>query len=488
MNRSFFLLLALGLLISCAPKKRSDSRILVFSKTEGFRHGSIAAGQQALMKMGQGNGFAVDTTEDASLFTEENLARYGAIVFLNTTQDVLDSYQQNAFERYIQAGGGFVGIHAATDTEYDWPWYGRLVGGYFAGHPSDPNVRKGTMQLVNHDHICMEHLKGKDTWERTDEFYSFKELYHGDSLSDGIIPLILVDEDSYGGGSNGDFHPMTWYHEYDGGRAWYTNFGHTDETFVEPDFLQLLLGGIRYAIGQNLATDYTKAKTPRIPSPDRFVISVLAQNLNEPEELEILPDGNVLWVQRRGQLMLHDLEAKETREVGKLDVYSEKEDGLVGLALDPNYVQNHWVYLYYSPPTEEAKFQLSRFTYDQEQLDLASEKVLLEVPVQRQECCHTGGSIEFGPDGLLHLSTGDDTNPFETGYAPINELPGRGPWDAQKSSANPSDLRGKVLRIRPTEEGSYEIPEGNLFPKDGSAGRPEVYVMGCRNPYRISVD
>jgi cytochrome c len=486
--RYFFILMLSWTMLSCGPTKRPESRLLVFSKTAGFRHASIAAGQEALFQLGKENGFAVDTTENSALFTEENLANYSAVVFLNTTQDVLDAYQQNAFERYIQAGGGFVGIHAATDTEYNWPWYNRLVGAYFSGHPSNPNVRTGTMQLVNHDHGSMTHLKGKETWERTDEFYNFKSLYHGDSLKDGIIPLINLDETSYEGGTNGDFHPMSWYHEFDGGRAWYTNFGHTDETFSEPDFLKHLLGGIQYAIGENLQPQLSNVRSPEIPTADRFVVTVLDQNLNEPEELQIMSDNRVIFIQRRGQLLIHDAKKKETKQIAQLNVYSEKEDGLVGMALDPNFDQNHWIYLYYAPPTEKPKFQLSRFQMIGDSLDMSSEIEMLEVIVQRQECCHTGGSIQFGSDGLLHLSTGDDTNPFETAYAPINELPGRGPWDAQKSSANPNDLRGKVLRIKPTPDGGYEIPEGNLFPKDGSEGRPEIYVMGCRNPYRISVD
>jgi cytochrome c len=488
-RQAYWILLLLGLLLSaCAPQNRSETRLLVFSKTKGYRHQSIAAGQAALFKLGQEQGFAVDTTENAEAFTEENLARYSAVVFLNTTGDVLDHRQQADFERYIQAGGGYVGIHSATDTEYDWPWYNRLAGAYFISHPNNPNVREGMMQIVKHDHPSTEFLKGRDSWKRTDEFYNFKSLYHGDSLSDGIVPLILIDEKSYEGGENGDFHPMSWFHEFDGGRAFYTNFGHTDETFSEADFLQHLLGGIRYAVGKNRKLDYRQARSERVPDPSRFVITVLDEALNEPMELAILPGGRVLFTERGGNLNLHDPSTGETRVVGRIAVHTKHEDGLVGLALDPNFAENSWLYMYYSPAGEEPKFVLSRFTFKGDSLVMASEKVLLEVPTQRDECCHTGGSIAFGPDGSLFLSTGDNTNPFETGYAPINETPGRSAWDAQKSSGSPGDLRGKVLRIKPTPQGGYSIPDGNLFPKDGSGGRPEIYTMGCRNPYRISVD
>jgi cytochrome c len=240
--------------------------------------------------------------------------------------------------------------------------------------------------------------------------------------------------------------------------------------------------------GENKKPDYSQAKSMRVPQDDRFVMEVLADNLYEPTELAILPDGKVLFTGRRGTLTMYDPEKRTSRAIAQIPVYNGHEDGLMGLALDPGFQENHYLYLYYSPVGEDPKQHLSRFTFRGDSLVLASEKVILVVETQRDECCHTGGSIEFGPDGLLFLSTGDDTNPFETGYAPINEMEGRSPWDAQKSSANPYDLRGKILRIQPTEDGGYAIPEGNLFPEDGSQGRPEIYVMGCRNPYRIHVD
>ncbi|TAE48032.1 MAG: PKD domain-containing protein [Bacteroidetes bacterium] len=487
--RIFYVSVALLLLAltGCGPKKRDEVRLLVFSRTEGFRHESIEAGQQALFKLGQENGFVVDTTENDSVFTEENLSRYSAVVFLNTTGDVLDAGQQADFQRYIQAGGGFIGVHSATDTEYEWPWYGRLVGGYFNGHPSDPNVRQATMMIVDHKHSSTEFMAGKETWLRTDEFYNFKNLYR--SAPDSIIPLITIDEKTYQGGTNGDYHPMSWYHDYDGGRAFYTNFGHTKETYTEPEFLKHLLGGIRYAVGKNLEPDYKKATTLRKPDDSRFVMTVLDENLNEPMELKILSNGKIIFTERRGAIKVYDPATRTTKVIANLEVHTKFEDGLMGIALDPKYDENRWIYLYYSVPGEKPVNRLSRFTMEGDSvINFASEKNMLEVVVQRDECCHTGGSLQFDPNGILFLSTGDNTNPFETSYSPANEMPGRSPWDAQKSSANPADLRGKILRIKPNAGGGYDIPDGNLFPKDGSEGRPEIYVMGCRNPYRISID
>ncbi|HKG90616.1 MAG TPA: ThuA domain-containing protein, partial [Gemmatimonadaceae bacterium] len=245
------LVMVLALLLTTAgasvARQGREPLVLVFSKTAGYRHTSIEAGIAAVRKLGQESGFAVEATEDATAFNDSNLRRYRAVVFLSTTGDVLSPAQEYAFERYIQAGGGYVGVHSATDTEYDWPWYGRLAGAYFTSHPNNPNVRKGTFRVLDKSHPSTEGLP--DRWEREDEFYNFK------SIDPSIRVLVDIDERSYEGGTNGANHPMSWYHEFDGGRGWYTNMGHTDATFAEPLFLRHLLGGLRYAMG-TAALDY----------------------------------------------------------------------------------------------------------------------------------------------------------------------------------------------------------------------------------------
>jgi type 1 glutamine amidotransferase len=223
------------------PQTRPD-RILVFSKTTGFRHGSIEPGIAALRNLGAANGFEVDATEDAGQFTTANLGRYGAVVFLSTTGDVLNDAQQAAFMTFIRRGGGYVGIHAAADTEYFWPWYGDLMGAYFARHPAPARAR---IRVENRDHPSTRALP--DPWVRTDEWYDFQR----NPRRHGVTVLLTLDESSYPGGQMGSDHPIAWYHEFDGGRAWYTAGGHTDESFSEPEFLQHLLGGIRYAAGLN---------------------------------------------------------------------------------------------------------------------------------------------------------------------------------------------------------------------------------------------
>ena len=215
-------------------------RILVFSRTTGFRHSSIEPGIAALQNLGAANGFAVDATEDAGQFTTANLSRYKAVVFLSTTGDVLNEAQQAAFMTYIHNGGGFVGIHAASDTEHGWPWYGGLVGAYFASHPAPAQAR---IRVENRNHPSTSTLP--DPWVRFDEWYDFEQ----NPRSQGVTVLLTLDETSYSGGQMGADHPIAWYHEYEGGRAWYTAGGHMDESFSEPAFLEHLLGGIRYAAG-----------------------------------------------------------------------------------------------------------------------------------------------------------------------------------------------------------------------------------------------
>jgi cytochrome c len=227
-----------------------------------------------------------------------------------------------------------------------------------------------------------------------------------------------------------------------------------------------------------------------VPPPDyRFKAEVLATGMPQPMELELAPDGRIFFNEINGPLRIWKPDTRAVVEAGKLTVFTEQENGFLGFALDPKFRDNGWIYLIYSPKDFVGQ-RLSRFVMRGDSLDMASEIKMLEFGEQRRECCHHAGSVEFGPDGNLFISTGDNTHPGgdSDGYAPIDERPGREPFDAQKGPANTHDLRGKILRIRPTLEGGYTIPDGNLFPKDGSQGRPEIFVMGCRNPWRMSID
>ncbi|HMK20280.1 MAG TPA: ThuA domain-containing protein [Chitinophagaceae bacterium] len=491
----FFSSLICILLSSCKDESTgsiSGKRILVFAKTNGFHHSSIPNGKAAIQKLGKENDFDVDVTDDSLAFAEDNLKKYAAVVFLNTTGNILSYKQEAAFERFIQAGGGFVGIHSATDTEYDWIWYSKLVGANFESHPKQQNAK---ILVVDKSHASTKHLP--DTWERFDEWYNFK------NLNKDVHVLAKIDEKSYEGGKMGDDHPMAWYHDYDGGRAFYTEFGHTEESYVESNYLKHILGGIQYAIGEN-KKDYSKAKSQFPPDPKSFTKTQLSVGeFFEPTEMTILPNLDVLIVQRRGDIAIYKNDTKQLKPAGKLDVYWKTkidstvnaEEGLLGVCKDPNFAKNNWVYIFYSP-IDTSVNRLSRFTLKDDKIDLSSEKIVLQFYSQREICCHTGGSIAFGGDGNLYLSTGDNSTPFDApnqpianhGFAPLDNRKGFEKYDARRSASNSNDLRGKVIRIKVNEDGTYSIPDGNLFAKDQPKTRPEIYAMGTRNAYRLSVD
>lgn len=233
-------LLALLLFNVVPAYAKQKGKVLVFCKTAGYHHQSIASGIVAIQKLGAENGFGVDTTVDAEKFNYENLKQYKAIIFLSTTGDVLNDKQQEAFKKYIESGGGYMGIHAATDCEYDWAWYGNLSGAYFGGHPMQQVAK---LNIVDPNNISTKHLP--NPWTRKDEWYSFKWM------AKDLHVLITIDEKSYNLGRIKPMgnHPMAWYHKYDGGRAFYTELGHTDESYSDPLYLKHILGGIEYAMG-----------------------------------------------------------------------------------------------------------------------------------------------------------------------------------------------------------------------------------------------
>ena len=245
------------LLASVAALAAEPNRALVFSKTAGFRHkDSIPLGNALLAQQFKAQGLEADITEDAAVFTAENLAKYRVVAFMSTTGDMMGDVlakdaskeakdanvkvaetRRAAFQAWMENGGAFVGIHAASDTEYKWPWYGKMIGGYFAGHPK---IQPATLRPVIKDHPSTKHLP--DEWKRKDEWYSFRNLQ-----PDNVV-LILLDEKTYEGGKNGDYHPIAWCKDVSKGRMFYTALGHTKESFSEPDFIKHLDGGVRWVL------------------------------------------------------------------------------------------------------------------------------------------------------------------------------------------------------------------------------------------------
>ncbi len=223
---------------SAASAPHAAFRLLVFSRTTGFRHASIPAGIAAIEVLGAYHDFSVEATEDPAVFTDSSLARFAAVVFLNTTGDVLDLVEQGAFERYIRSGRGFVGVHSASDTEYGWPWYHALLGATFQNHPT---IQRATVTIADTAHASTRNLP--NPWTRTDEWYNFI------AQPTAVTRLAQVEESTYTGGTMGTVHPVSWHQTYGGGRAWYTAMGHTTCSYAERAFLDHLLGGIEWAAG-----------------------------------------------------------------------------------------------------------------------------------------------------------------------------------------------------------------------------------------------
>ncbi|HVL39383.1 MAG TPA: ThuA domain-containing protein [Fimbriimonadaceae bacterium] len=222
---------------SAARPPEAETRVLVYTRTTGFRHSSIKAGVEAMRKLAHDKKFAIEHTEDPAQFSPDNLKRFDVVVFLNTTGDVLDDSGQEALQKFLRGGKGFVGIHSATDTEYDWPWYGQMIGAYFASHPA---IQAADVHVLDRSHPSTKMLP--ERWRRTDEWYDFRAR-----PSDKVRILAVVDESTYQGGKMGKDHPVMWCQEFEGGRVWYTAMGHTDETYSEPLFLESLHQGILWA-------------------------------------------------------------------------------------------------------------------------------------------------------------------------------------------------------------------------------------------------
>ena len=224
--------------MSFKSSNKQIKNVLIFTKTAGYRHKSIEQGVATIRTLGDKHGFKIYHTEEASFINSKTLKQFHTVIFLNTTGDILNNEQQMHFEHYIQAGGGWVGIHSATDTEYDWVWYGQLAGAYFNGHPK---IQVADLIVTDQTHTITKNLK--NIWSRKDEWYNFKYVNHNVNI------LINIDEGSYEGGTNGEYHPISWYHSYDGGRAFYTAMGHTKESYKEKLFLEHILAGIQWTMG-----------------------------------------------------------------------------------------------------------------------------------------------------------------------------------------------------------------------------------------------
>ncbi|MEV6367171.1 ThuA domain-containing protein [Micromonospora musae] len=474
------------------PGAHGDAHVLIFTKTTQYRHAeAIEQGVPVLQAAFADAGITSEHTEDSSIFNDEDLAHFDALVMFQASGDPWTADEKAAMERYMQAGHGIVAIHNATDMRGNYAWWDNMIGSLMPGHAatgSSPGL-PGTVRVEDHAHPSTSHLPQR--WNRADEWYNYALNVRGDAHV-----LATMDETTYNPGANamGYDHPISWCKPYDGGRAWMTGMGHFGAHYTgEPQLVQHMVGGVKWAAGlaQGDCGGTTWDKFERVP---------LDQNTSAPYAMDVAPDGRVFYTELvRGEIRVYDPRTRTTSTAISIPVYSGGEDGLLGIALDPAFATNGHLYIYYSPAsgddTNPDNFvnRLSRLTVGEgSQIDRASEKVLLEVPARRlpDEPGHTGGGLAFGRNGDLYLGVGDDVNPHSEpsgGYAPLSERDNTF-HDARATSANTNDLRGKILRIHPESDGTYTVPEGNLFPPGTAKTRPEIYAMGFRNPFRFSID
>ncbi|SOD61660.1 Glucose/arabinose dehydrogenase, beta-propeller fold [Streptomyces zhaozhouensis] len=485
-------LLALGALPALAQADDADAdadfRALLFTRAVGYVHDSIPDGIRMMEEEAAEHGFELVETDDPAVFNDEELAGFDVVVMLQNSGMVWETDEQRAaIQGYVQGGGGIAAIHNTLDMgiEEEFPWWDDLVNGGAHMPSHSPGVLQGTAHVADDVHPSTSSLP--EIWERPEEWYNFDPNPRGE-----VHVLVTADESTYdpGGDAMGHDHPISWCREDQGGQVWATAMGHDAASYAEEAFRDHVIGGVRWAAG-DLPGDCGGTVW------SKFDKVTLDANTADPMELDVADDGRVFYVQRGGELKVFDPETNSTSTAGTLDVYTGGEDGLVGLALDPDFTENGWVYLYHAPAdAEEDVNRLSRFTVEGDTLDPASEEPLLDVPAYRDrtypEPGHTGGSLDFGPDGSLYLSTGDDVPPNLSshwqGWAPIDWREGEEMLDAARTSGNTNDLRGKILRVLPSDEGGYTVPEGNLFAEGTEDTLPEIYAMGFRNPFRFSVD
>ena len=296
------LLLALGVFFAALPAEihaqTSTTKVLVFTETAGFNHGNqINAGLSMFTDLAATGGFDVDFASDSTgFFNAITLAEYAAVVFLNTTGDVLNNGEQTAFEDYIAAGGGYLGIHSATDTEYGWPFYGTLVGAWFSNHP--PGTTSAQLNTVDNTHPSTLHLPATFGW--TDEWYNFQTNPANDT---GITVLVTIDETTYTGGTMGDPHPISWSRDpATGGRSWYTAMGHNVSTYSEPFFRDHVLGGLEWVM--NLSG------TPTFRRGD----------INGDNQVDLSDAISGLGVLFRGTSAVDCEDARDTNDDGQFDI------------------------------------------------------------------------------------------------------------------------------------------------------------------------
>jgi len=380
----------------------------------------------SLAKQADKLGFEVSKAPLAGALKEERLKDISVCVLGEVDVNQLTPQQMRILQRYVEAGGTIIGMDNVPPDAYRWPWLNQLYDEF--DHRVDS---------VNHQVAHKKIAVGRGYWIQLQDHTSTSS-YASDT---------------------GD-HKNIWK--------------------------EILKTHIEYLGVPN----YQYATSPPRPDETQFQMVRLAATLNEPIELAVTPQSDVFIIERKGGIKYYDAKADSLLQIAQLHVITSQSNGLNGIALDPDYASNHHVFLSYSPLRDTLHHYISRFTFDTKSQNLLDENVIMQIPMDYQTAWHGQNSIEFDTDGLLYIGMGDFTlqSPDISGYAQIDERPEHYRTDAQRTAANSKSHMGKILRIRPLAEGGYTIPDDNLFAQDTSLGLPEIYVMGCRNPYRFSID
>ena len=317
--------------------------VLVFTETgtgTAEYHASTPAGVEAIRALGRQHNFAVSVTDDSDggVFTEDNLKKFRAVIFLNTSGAILTGAQKHAFESYYEDGGGMLAVHGAIDTEPDWEFFSELLGTRAEGEESA--LEEATIKVADRVHDASKELP--EYWQHADQFYNFTDNVRGFSHV-----LATVDEDTYDGGEMGADHPVAWCKDYQGGRSFYTAGGHTAASYADPEFAEHLGGAIDWAAGTSDPV-YSDCGATVLANYQQTKLSA-PPNVNEPIGFDQLPDGRIIQTVRDGRVRLHDAATGTSTVIATLPVYTHSEDGLYGPAVDNDFATNKWVYLYYSP-------------------------------------------------------------------------------------------------------------------------------------------
>ncbi|WP_420807894.1 ThuA domain-containing protein [Amycolatopsis antarctica] len=500
--------------------------VLVFHGDAAAQQDPVARAAEELRRIGEANGIAVEVSSDPAVFTAEKLSAHRAVAFLAADGVTLSEPQEAALQKYMRAGGGFVGISDAARAQLDSEWFTGLIGTRPAGErPAEP--AEAVVDLVDRQHPANDGLPLN--WKRSDRWQNWEPNPVGT-----VHTVAQVEERHYEPGetANGPFHPISWCHDYDGGRSFYTGMGGTEGSYGEAGFRNHLLGALKWTTGlvrgDCQATIAANYKVERLTTENK---EGELDQIGEPHGMTIAPDGGVFYVGKGacpsgpvadwedpnvglgcGTIHRWDPATKQTTLLSTLEVMGNRgsgselvknEEGLLGIALDPAFADNGRIYVYWMPhenidrENRIGKRTISRLTYDAaaQSIDLASRTDLLSWDAQIHSCCHAGGGMTFDSKGNLYIGSGDNnSSQGSDGYSGNNwteAYNGVSFQDARATSGNTNSLNGKILRIHPEDDGSYTIPDGNLFPEESDPANktlPEIYVMGVRNISRLAID